>query len=107
MPIVAVIAQGEMGAGIARRLRENGARVVTALEGRSEASRRQTVTTFTPPTGITAYMPEVAATVTHLGWTDQTHICDPAEVSVTDPMLVVRRHVDFLRVRSAICRPAR
>ncbi|MGH3208450.1 MAG: putative leader peptide [Trebonia sp.] len=28
-------------------------------------------------------------------------------MSVTDPMLVVRRHVDLLRVRSAICRPAR
>ncbi|MGH3272412.1 MAG: putative leader peptide [Trebonia sp.] len=26
---------------------------------------------------------------------------------VTDPMLVVRRHVDLLRVRSAMCRPAR
>jgi len=25
-------------------------------------------------------------------------------VSVPDPLLVVRRHVDFLRVRSAICR---
>jgi hypothetical protein len=24
-------------------------------------------------------------------------------MSVTDPLLVVRRHVDFLRVRSAIC----
>jgi len=28
-------------------------------------------------------------------------------MSVTDPLLVVRRHVDFLRVRSAICLPAR
>ncbi|WP_422290027.1 putative leader peptide [Trebonia sp.] len=28
-------------------------------------------------------------------------------MNVTDPMLVVRRHVDLLRVRSAMCRPAR
>jgi len=28
-------------------------------------------------------------------------------MSVTDPLLVVRRHVDLLRVRSAICLPAR
>jgi hypothetical protein len=40
-------------------------------------------------------------------WTDKAGVCDPAEVSVTDPLLVVRRHVDFLRVRSAMCRPAR
>ncbi|WP_369333558.1 putative leader peptide [Trebonia kvetii] len=43
----------------------------------------------------------------HLGWTSRTKVCDPAEVSVTDPMLVERRHVDLLRVRSAMCRPAR
>jgi len=24
-------------------------------------------------------------------------------MGVTDPLLVVRRHVDFLRIRSAIC----
>ncbi|MGH3293566.1 MAG: putative leader peptide [Trebonia sp.] len=45
--------------------------------------------------------------MTDLGWTNRCKLCDPAEVSVTDPMLVVRRHVDLLRVRSAICRPAR
>jgi len=28
-------------------------------------------------------------------------------MSVSDPLLVVRRHVDFLRVRSAICLLAR
>jgi len=28
-------------------------------------------------------------------------------MSVTDPLLVVRRHVDFLRVHSAICLLAR
>lgn len=35
---VAVIAPGEMGGGIGRRLRERGARVITSLAGRSEAS---------------------------------------------------------------------
>jgi len=44
--------------------------------------------------------------MTHPRWTGKPAICDPAEVSVPDPLLVVRRHVDFLRVRSAICRPA-
>ncbi|WP_422282319.1 putative leader peptide [Trebonia sp.] len=45
--------------------------------------------------------------MTHLRWTDNAQVCDPAKVNVTDPMLVVRRHVDLLRVRSAMCRPAR
>src|SRR5688572_19980199 len=35
---VAVIAPGEMGSGVGRRLRERGARVITSLAGRSEAS---------------------------------------------------------------------
>lgn len=38
MVTIAVIAMGEMGSGIARRLVENGARVLTSLEGRSAAS---------------------------------------------------------------------
>ena len=37
-PTVAIIAQGGMGAACAARLRDNGVRVVTSLEGRSEAS---------------------------------------------------------------------
>lgn len=37
-PVVAVIAQGAMGAGISARLVQNGVRVVTSLEGRSPAS---------------------------------------------------------------------
>lgn len=49
----------------------------------------------------------VGPVMTELGWTNSGKLCDPAEVSVTDPMLVVRRHVDLLRVRSAICRPGR
>ena len=40
-------------------------------------------------------------------WTSGLVTCDPVDMSVTDPLLVVRRHVDFLRVRSAICRLAR
>lgn len=37
-PTVAVIAPGNMGAGVAARLTENGVSVVTLLDGRSEAS---------------------------------------------------------------------
>lgn len=36
---VAVISAGEMGTGVARRLRDGGLRVVTALEGRSDRTR--------------------------------------------------------------------
>lgn len=38
-PVVAVIAPGNMGAGVGARLAENGINVLTSLEGRSEASR--------------------------------------------------------------------
>jgi len=44
----------------------------------------------------TVHMPD-------LSWTAGSVTCDPAVMSVTDPLLVVRRHVDFLRIRSAIC----
>jgi 3-hydroxyisobutyrate dehydrogenase-like beta-hydroxyacid dehydrogenase len=40
-PTVAVVAQGAMGAGIGGRLAERGLRVVTSLEGGSEASARR------------------------------------------------------------------
>jgi 3-hydroxyisobutyrate dehydrogenase-like beta-hydroxyacid dehydrogenase len=40
-PTVAVIAQGAMGAGVAKRLHDNGVRVVTSLAGRSEASAKR------------------------------------------------------------------
>src|SRR5579883_2102812 len=36
--VVAVIAPGEMGSAVGRRLREHGARVVTSLKGRSATS---------------------------------------------------------------------
>ena len=48
----------------------------------------------------TVHMPDVA-------WTVRSVTCDPGVMSVTDPLLVVRRHVDFLRIRSAICLLAR
>src|ERR1035437_1235546 len=48
----------------------------------------------------TVHMPDTA-------WTARFVTCDPGAMSVTDPLLVVRRHVDLLRVRSAICRDAR
>ena len=38
-PTIAVIAPGDMGAAVGRRLSERGARVLTMLEGRSDASR--------------------------------------------------------------------
>jgi len=38
-PIVAIIAQGAMGTGLARRLTEHGVTVLTDVAGRSEASR--------------------------------------------------------------------
>ena len=40
MAVIAVIAQGMMGAGVGRRLHENGAEVRTLLSGRSAAERR-------------------------------------------------------------------
>jgi hypothetical protein len=55
------------------------------------------------PTDVTlrtVHMPDI-------DWTFKVVTCDPAVMTVTDPLLVVRRHVDLLRVRSAICRDAR
>src|SRR5215471_17228540 len=39
--LIAVIAPGEMGAGIGQRLHERGARVITSLAGRSAASGKR------------------------------------------------------------------
>ena len=41
MTTIAVVAMGEMGAGVAARLVERGARVLTSLAGRSEASAKR------------------------------------------------------------------
>ena len=37
-PVVALIAPGNMGAAVGKRLTENGLQVITSLEGRSEES---------------------------------------------------------------------
>jgi 3-hydroxyisobutyrate dehydrogenase-like beta-hydroxyacid dehydrogenase len=41
MAVIAIIAQGAMGAGIGRRLSQNGATVLTSLAGRSAASAQR------------------------------------------------------------------
>ena len=41
MTVIAVVAMGEMGAGFAQRLVQRGARVLTSLAGRSEASTKR------------------------------------------------------------------
>jgi 3-hydroxyisobutyrate dehydrogenase-like beta-hydroxyacid dehydrogenase len=38
-PVIAVIAAGDMGSGVGKRLTEQGCRVLTSLEGRSQQSR--------------------------------------------------------------------
>lgn len=40
-PVIAVIAAGDMGSGVGGRLVERGCRVLTSLEGRSDASRER------------------------------------------------------------------
>ncbi len=37
-------------------------------------------------------------------WTVRETACHPSGMNAADPLLAKRRHVDFLRVRSAICR---
>lgn len=39
-------------------------------------------------------------------WTHRAKACDHAPMAAADPLLVMRRHVDLLRVRSAQCRRA-
>ena len=56
MPTVAIIVQGAMGAGIARRLTRHGLRVLTCLEGRSAASARRAA-----EAGMEAVAPEAVA----------------------------------------------
>src|SRR5580658_1106595 len=68
---------------------------------------KDSVTQVKPPERNRPGRCAVAQVMSHPDWTDGAKVCDPAGVTDTDPMLVVRRHVDLLRVRSAICRPAR
>ena len=42
-PTIAILAPGAMGSAVARRLSENGARVLTSLKGRSEATLKRAV----------------------------------------------------------------
>jgi len=46
---------------------------------------------------------QVAASVADDTWTGRIAACDAEGMSAADPLLVARRHVDLLRVRSAIC----
>ena len=41
IPTVAIVAQGSMGAGVARRLTDNNVKVLTSLTGRSAASAKR------------------------------------------------------------------
>jgi 3-hydroxyisobutyrate dehydrogenase-like beta-hydroxyacid dehydrogenase len=52
-PVIAIVASGAMGAGIARRLTEHGVKVVTVLTGRSAASRERATAA-----GMVAVSPE-------------------------------------------------
>jgi len=51
--------------------------------------------------------PGLSVHMADMGWTAGRNACDPVVMPVADPMLVVRRHVDLQRVRSAMCRAAR
>ena len=55
-PVVAIIAQGAMGAGMAARLTQRGVTVLTSLEGRGEASARRAEAAGMKPVGL----PEIA-----------------------------------------------
>ncbi|MGX1096328.1 DUF1932 domain-containing protein [Amorphus sp. MBR-141] len=53
-PDIAIVAPGMMGSGVARRLVDNGARVTTCLEGRSEATVRRAETAGMTPVAFDA-----------------------------------------------------
>jgi L-threonate 2-dehydrogenase len=55
-PVVAIIAAGNMGAGIARRLVENGVTVLTLLNGRSPATRERATAAGMQPASLDAVM---------------------------------------------------
>src|SRR5271166_1350126 len=40
-PVVMIIAPGDMGSAVGRRLVDNGLKVMTAVDGRSDASRKR------------------------------------------------------------------
>ena len=55
-PVVAIVAAGNMGAGIARRLVENGITVLTLLNGRSPATRERATAAGMKPVALDAVM---------------------------------------------------
>src|SRR5271166_4363993 len=69
--------------------------------GRNKGRRGHVATRMAPDVTLgTVHIPDAA-------WTAGSVTCDCGVMSVTDPLLVGRRHVDLLRVRSAICLLAR
>jgi 3-hydroxyisobutyrate dehydrogenase-like beta-hydroxyacid dehydrogenase len=55
-PVVAIVAAGNMGAGIARRLVENGVTVLTLLNGRSPATQERATAAGMKPASLDAVM---------------------------------------------------
>jgi 3-hydroxyisobutyrate dehydrogenase-like beta-hydroxyacid dehydrogenase len=55
-PVVAIVAAGNMGAGIARRLVENGITVLTLLNGRSAATQARATAAGMTPASLDAVM---------------------------------------------------
>ena len=55
-PVVAIVAAGNMGAGIARRLVENGITVLTLLNGRSAATQQRATAAGMQPASLDAVM---------------------------------------------------
>lgn len=55
-PVVAIVAAGNMGAGIARRLVENGITVLTLLNGRSAATQQRATAAGMQPVSLDALM---------------------------------------------------
>jgi len=72
----------------------------TTWSGNSGSNPHVATVMPTDVTLRTVHMPDI-------DWTFKVVACNAVEMTVTDPLLVVRRHVDLLRVRSAICRDAR
>jgi putative dehydrogenase len=55
-PVVAIVAAGNMGAGIARRLTENGVKVLTLVAGRSAATKERAAAAGMVPVAAEALM---------------------------------------------------
>jgi putative dehydrogenase len=55
-PVVAIVAAGNMGAGVARRLKEHDLEVITLLNGRSKATQERAAAAGMTPVAIDALM---------------------------------------------------